>query len=807
MIDTGVVKFLADTFSPRSTAPVFLTSLVNSGGDPRVTPRKVLTRESAELEAFASKWDQPERALYFCVATLKERSRERSKKALAELVQLHVDLDFKDIVEDPAAIEAAVAGATLPPNRIVRSGHGLHAYWWFDRPLEGSAENIARVEALLQRLVEIFAGDCSVAECSRLMRVPGSHNSKNGEWTEVTIAEAQHDEPHGIEQLEKWLADLAPVLTHKSRPQSQASDPFAAYAAWATTAIPIDVEGRLAMMTHRGPGETAVHPTQVSCTASLLSRGMALEEVVADILAATQAMAERDGVRGWDWQREEADIRGMSESWLRKHPDIGIVELDEEESDRTDPAGKPTLDEENVAVSDVQNDAAVSSDAISSAATNAPGPMQLNDFYAYMTTHTYIYVPTGDLWPKSSVNAVLRPVPVISRDGRPVLDANGKPKHMTPSNWLDRRRRVVQLTWAPGHPQIIKDRVVAEGGWKSRPGAWLFNLYHPPTLAAGDADKAGPWIDHVNKVYPTDAAHITQWLAHRVQRPHEKLNHALFLGGAQGIGKDTLLEPVQQAIGPWNMHEISPMALASSFNGFAKSVILRISEAHDLGDTTRFQLYERLKVYAAAPPDALRVNTKYVAEFHIFNICAVVITSNYKTDSLYLPADDRRHYIAWSDLHKEDFTSEYWSDLWSWYRREGYGHVAAYLAAYDLSGFNAKDAPPKTDAFWDIASANLPPEYPELLSAIEHMKNPDAFTLEDLRQHAIGELEEWLNDRRNRRTIPHRLESCGYVPTRNLGAKRDGYWKIGGAWQAIYAKSTLTPTMRLKVAQKRQKRK
>jgi hypothetical protein len=754
MTDTGVVKFLADTFSSRSTAPVFLTSLANAGGDPRITPRKILTRESERLEAFASKWDKPDRALYFCVATLREGSPQRCKAALAELVQLHLDLDFKDIVEDPAAIEAAVAGAELPPNRIVRSGHGLHAYWWFDRPLEGAAENIARVEALLHRLVEAFAGDRSVAECSRLMRVPGSHNTKNGEWSEVTVAEAQHDEPYAIEALVKWLTTPAPTLTHKSRLQPQAGDPFAEFAAWAAAAIPIDVEGRLAMMAHHGPGETAVHPTQVSCTAALLSRGMALEEVVADVLASTQAMAERDGIRGWDWRREESDIRGMCESWLLKHPDIGTVEFDEEESDGTDsvpPAGARQP------------------------ATNSPGPMHLDDFYAYMTTHTYIYVPTGDLWPKSSVNAVLKPIRLIDGDGRPVLDANGKPKRVTPSNWLDRHRRVVQLTWAPGHPQIIKDRVVAEGGWKSRPGAWLFNLYHPPTLAAGDASKAAPWVDHVNTVYPTDAAHIIGWLAHRVQRPHEKLNHALFLGGAQGIGKDTLLEPVQQAIGPWHMHEISPMALASSFNGFAKSVILRISEAHDLGDTTRFQLYERLKIYAAAPPDALRVNTKYVAEFHIFNVCAVVITSNYKTDSLYLPADDRRHYIAWSDLHKEDFTSEYWSDLWSWYRREGYGHVAAYLAAYDLSGFNAKDAPPKTDAFWEIAHANLPPEHPELLSAIEHMKNPDAFTLADLRQHAIGELEEWLNERRNRRSIPHRLESCDYVretPTKRTAIGR-----------------------------------
>ena len=31
-----------------------------------------------------------------------------------------------------------------------------------------------------------------------------------------------------------------------------------------------------------------------------------------------------------------------------------------------------------------------------------------------------------------------------------------------------------------------------------------------------------------------------------------KVNHALVLGGEPGIGKDTLIEPVKGAVGPWN---------------------------------------------------------------------------------------------------------------------------------------------------------------------------------------------------------------------------------------------------------------
>lgn len=88
---------------------------------------------------------------------------------------------------------------------------------------------------------------------------------------------------------------------------------------------------------------------------------------------------------------------------------------------------------------------------------------------------------------------------------------------------------------------LIRNRLVAEGGFIERNGSTIFNLYRGPDCMPGDANQAKPWIDHVRKVYPEDADHICRWLAHRVQRPSEKCNHALLLGGAPGVGKDTLL--------------------------------------------------------------------------------------------------------------------------------------------------------------------------------------------------------------------------------------------------------------------------
>jgi hypothetical protein len=394
------------------------------------------------------------------------------------------------------------------------------------------------------------------------------------------------------------------------------------------------------------------------------------------------------------------------------------------------------------------------------------------------------------------------PVPLFNSNGEPLRDDAGKQKKEQASSWLDKNRPVECMTWAPGEPMLISNRLISGGGWINRDGVTCFNLYRPPLCRQSDAAQAGPWIEHAYRVFGDNAEHIVRWLAHRVQRPGEKINHALLLGGAQGVGKDTLLEPVRYAVGPWNFQEVSPQQALGRFNGFLKSVILRISEARDLGDVDRFAFYDHMKTYTAAPPDVLRVDEKHIREHYILNCCGVIITSNHKTDGLYLPNDDRRHFVAWSNVTKDDFTPAYWNTLWNWYQDGGYEHAAAYLAALDISAFDPKAPPPKTPDFWDIADACRAPEDAELADLLDRMNNPDATTLiRILNEAADGEIEGWLRDRKNRRAIPHRLEQCGYVSVRNDCAK-DGLWKLNDVRQVIYTRSELSIRDRIQAARR-----
>ena len=159
---------------------------------------------------------------------------------------------------------------------------------------------------------------------------------------------------------------------------------------------------------------------------------------------------------------------------------------------------------------------------------------------------------------------------------------------------------------------------------------------------------------------------------------------------------------------------------------------------------------------------------------------------------------DGGNLVAWSPLAKEDFDATYFPDLWRWYRDGGIAHVVAYLRMRDLSGFNPKAPPPKTEAWQAIVDSNVAPETAELADVLDRLDNPDVVTLTQITLEAQdSEFVAWLKDRRNIRQIPHRFAEVGYEPVRNTGAG-DGLWKVRGRRQAIYAKRELSLNERLR---------
>ncbi|MEC5386416.1 primase-helicase family protein [Uliginosibacterium sp. H3] len=410
------------------------------------------------------------------------------------------------------------------------------------------------------------------------------------------------------------------------------------------------------------------------------------------------------------------------------------------------------------------------------------GKAAIDDFESYLPSAQYLHRPTGALWPAKSVNAR-------------VAWMEEKNKRTAPAKWLDMYRPIDQLVWAPGRPDIIVDEVFLTAGWVKKPGARVLNQYQPPLCIPGDAKQAGPWLELVRRTYPDDHAHIIRYLAQRIQCPDVKINHALVLGGAQGIGKDSMLEPVRAGVGPWNWHDVNPQQVIGQFNGHLRGTMLLISETRDVGEFDRFKLYDHCKTIIACPPDVIRVNEKFRAELYVANVMGVIFTTNDEVGGLYLPEDDRRHYVAWSPLTRDVFEADYWATLHAWYAGGGIGHVVDYLKCLDLSGFNPKAPPVKTAAFWKMVVAGVAPEESELCDVFDALSKPRALTLKMVidaaKTKGMNEFAYELADRKGRRTIPRKMGNAGYVTVRNPKTQ-DGLYVINKDRQVVYARRELT---------------
>lgn len=399
-------------------------------------------------------------------------------------------------------------------------------------------------------------------------------------------------------------------------------------------------------------------------------------------------------------------------------------------------------------------------------------PYRFDQWWYILSENEYMYVPTGRLHVAAAVDKLLPRV-----DGLPA------------STWLVQNRICAGMGWEPAEREIILDRVPRENEWVHVPGTRTFNTYRPPYHQPGDPDDVTLWRNHLREVYgEADATHIERWMAQRVQHPHIKVNHALVLGGPEGIGKDTILEPVIVGVGLNNTNEISPKTVLGGFNWFVRCTLLRISEARDLGDRDKYHFHEQCKTLVAAPPAYHTCNEKYVRPYPVANVCGVVITTNYKHEGLYWPINSRRYYLAWTDVEADHFSSDYFAVIWDWYRNGGIWNVIEWLKQLDLSQWDPNAPPPKTDAFIAVAVAAAAggegtggnttgdDAAAELTGALlDLLSNPEYLTTQQLRQAAIrleteafGPIAEWASDYlktpgRWNKKIARALDRAGYT--------------------------------------------
>lgn len=282
----------------------------------------LFSRDEAEWAAFCQKRDGDGTGVYFGVCTRRDGATSGSQMNVVECPALWVDIDCVKQGISGETAQQALGYLPCPPTMIINSGGGLHAYWVLEEAVDVSPESPAReqVTQTLRMLAMVLAGDMACAEVARILRLPGTHNTKAATKAlydgQAALCEVLSDTGavYDLDQLTEWLGEQRAVLHGKAaeaRPV-QESDPFVAYARSTGYEPAIDIDVALAAMQHGSSGTNSIHQTQLRVSMSMLSRGYDEDEIVARILAATEAAAPTD--ERWNWGREEDSIRKMVQS-------------------------------------------------------------------------------------------------------------------------------------------------------------------------------------------------------------------------------------------------------------------------------------------------------------------------------------------------------------------------------------------------------------------------------------------------------------------------------------------------------------
>jgi len=179
---------------------------------------RICTRNLKAIESFIGKCDLKERenGIYFAAATLKPGAPSRQAENCHQFPSIFADIDDKNHDLPRGAILDRLKQVETPPTLIIDSGHGLQPHWLLSEP----SDDADRIVAARKKIQDLTASD-PVHDAPRIMRLPGTHNSKCGDWLEAKIVSHHPERRYSLEALQDWLDRQGVIISRKQKERPQ----------------------------------------------------------------------------------------------------------------------------------------------------------------------------------------------------------------------------------------------------------------------------------------------------------------------------------------------------------------------------------------------------------------------------------------------------------------------------------------------------------------------------------------------------------------------------------------------------------
>lgn len=325
------ISFLRTLYELTPGGFVELRAIANDKVSP---PRRIFARTAPELVAFAEKFGQKDSKYGVYFGICKRETETGTKKSITRVPVLWVDLDtVKNGWDTDEMVKRihAISGV-LRPSACVRSGGGLHLYWFLsDVNLRESAEIVNA------QLRDVFAGD-AVQNADRIFRLPGTWNTKRKPAKRVEVAWCYGFERKSLAQITlaaqgaknwlgekgEWAAQRTVIKGEEKREllSNHHVDAFVnAYTAGRRASKDMEDMWTNRVRYNAPRGYIGIHEASVRYTAHLacVLPDITEDKVVEMTMANIQSVKDRDAPsEQWDLEREAKTVREMYRSWLPK---------------------------------------------------------------------------------------------------------------------------------------------------------------------------------------------------------------------------------------------------------------------------------------------------------------------------------------------------------------------------------------------------------------------------------------------------------------------------------------------------------
>jgi hypothetical protein len=700
----AAADFLGLLFSETRQAVEIRTLPNEYGAGPA---RPLFTRDPDLVQRHCEKWDDIGRAVYFGVATRASGTAKGDRAHVRELPALWSDIDCYKLGISTDEAVAALLSFSIPPSAVVLSGGGVHAYWLLSRPLDVSQTDPATWPAIelaavgaLKQLAGVFAGDLAVCDLARVMRLPGTHNTKDGTLRACSVLPCSTWACVDFEELVEQLDIQGPLLTLpvEMRP-APLDNPWLAHAKAFTWSMGVDVRAELDAMKYKGASPHSCNETRCRVSSSLSARGVSNDEIFTLLMAETRRVTAEAGVDVYlNWANEEKKVWAQVISAERKFaPETGtkrqrsgtVIALrgggakpapDDPLEDHSDAPPEPPAPESIAGIIDLFNSRYMVVNEDGRAIIYEPvHDTRLNRRY-------YLRITFEDL---KRFHLNRRAIAYYKRDKR-----TGKQEPVVKTMaeiWLehaDRREYLGGVVFDPAGSAASGTLNLWQGfSVPAVAGRWdLLKAHIRDVICAGD---------------PDHFSFLLGWMARLVQLPAEQGEVAVVMKGGEGTGKGTLARALLRILGQHGLAISNAKHLTGSFNGHLRdTVFLFADEAFWAGDKQHTGV---LKALITEP--FLTIEAKYQTPVQMPNFVHLMMASN---EDWVVPAslDARRFFVLEVAAdHANDHA--YFDAIWAEMIAGGFEAMLFDLLNYDLSNYNHRHVP-QTSGLHEQRKLSLP---------------------------------------------------------------------------------------------------